>query len=453
MQLMHEIRRARPTTAAAALCLVLGLPVAAQSPADIERIVARLDRLEQQNRELMDEVRQLREQLAAGQTPALEERVQVQENRTAELAQTKVEAAHRSPVRITGMALFNTFLNSKGSGGSEYPTAAQPGASASAGATFRQSQIGLDFDGPHTFWNGKVSGTLRLDLWGGSGQTLDQLVRLRTASIGIDWRDRSVVAGLQKPLISPRDPDSLAQVAFSPLSGAGNLWLWIPQARFEQDFHLGETAGVRAQIAMVQTHEGTGVASGDYAEEGLSAVDVEPVRPGVEARAELFAGAARRIEIAGGVHHSVSHIAYASVPSNVYSVDWLARPWRWLEFTGAAFTGENVATLGTGPLRQGWVALGLDKAYPVHSKGGWGQIALRPSERAWFNIFSGQQDDRNADLPAGTIAKNLQYGANAFYRLAPNLLASFEFSRTRTTYIGSGPVQGNHYDLALAYLF
>ena len=37
----------------------------------------------------------------------------------------------------------------------------------------------------------------------------------------IDWNNTSLMLGQDKPIISPRDPDSLAQVGFSPLTGAG----------------------------------------------------------------------------------------------------------------------------------------------------------------------------------------------------------------------------------------
>ncbi len=37
-------------------------------------------------------------------------------------------------------------------------------------------------------------------------------------------------------------------------------------------------------------------------------------------------------------------------------------------------------------------------------------------------FYGGQQDDRNADLVTGFIAKNQAYFANAMYRLAPNVM-------------------------------
>ena len=42
---------------------------------------------------------------------------------------------------------------------------------------------------------------------------------------------------------------------------------------------------------------------------------------------------------------------------------------------------------------------------------------------------------------------------NFFYKLAPNVTASFETLQIRTTYLTFGNRLNNHYDLALAYLF
>jgi hypothetical protein len=436
-----------------------GVPASAQSSDSVRQILDRLDRLEAQNRELLDEVHSLKDELAAARGnqpakgPSVQERLEVQETRSAEQAQTKVEASQRFPIRITGMALFNTFLNSGGSGGSEYPTIAVPGEGGSAGATLSQTVVGLDYNGPSAVWGGKVRGSLRLDLFGGSGQSLDQVVRLRTGTIGIEWKNRSLFAGVDKPIISPRGPDSLAQVGISPLSGAGNLWMWVPQLRFEQDFQFTRQTGIKAQFGVIQTHESYASPSSTYGAGSASSPYYDPARPGVEARFELFSGSNRRIEIAPGLHRSVSHIAAASAPSNVYSLDWLLRPWRPLEFTGAFFTGTNVSPLGTGALRQGVILLASGRAIAVRSLGGWGQLTYHVYPRLWFNVFSGQQDDRNSDLLPAGIGKNLVYGVNLFYRLAPNVLASFETSQTRTNYVSGGALLNNHYDLAFAYLF
>ncbi len=430
----------------------------AQTP-EMARILERLDRLEQQNRELLEQIKSLRNELAASQkAPAesgaeqaatLDERVTVQERRVEEQAQSKVESSQRFPIRITGMALFNGFLNSQHSGGTQYPTLAVPAIGASGGATVRQTVIGLEFRGPETIWGGRVHGNLNMDFLGGKGTGLNQALRVRTASIDIDWKSRSITAGLEKPIFSPREPNSLAQVGVSPLTGAGNLWLWIPQVRLEQRVHFSDRSGVRLQLGVVQTREGASYQATSYQAE------VEPNRPGYEGRLEIFHGlpGERRFEIAPGFHYSVSHTAETSVPSRVFSLDWFANPWRKLEFTGAFFRGQNVAHLGTGGTRQGYTALGPRNVIAVHSLGGWAQLTWLPTARLSFNLFSGQQDDRNRDLLSGRIGKNLAYGANLFYRVAPNVIIGLETSQLRTSYLGSGTLLNNHYDLALAYLF
>ncbi len=84
-----------------------------------------------------------------------------------------------------------------------------------------------------------------MDFFGGSTGSLDHMFRIRTAAVKLDWTNTSFMVGQDKPIISPRDPDSLAQVGVSPLTGAGNLWLWQPQVRVEQRFSLGDTSGLR----------------------------------------------------------------------------------------------------------------------------------------------------------------------------------------------------------------
>ncbi len=446
------------------------LPAAtAQTTSDMREILDRLDRLEAQNRALLAKVDALQAELAAARggvaagtstaagapasQPTLDERLAVQESRTAEQAQSKVEASEKFPIRLTGMVLFNAYRNSENSGGSAFPTAAAAGGP-TGGGTFRQTVIGLEYFGPTTFWNGKISGSAYMDFYGGSGRLLSQYFRLRTASISIDWKNRGFKAALDTALLATRQPESLAQVGISPLTGAGNLWLWLPQARFEQVFHLSQTSGIRAQVAAIETNEAASVYGGAYASgpPPSYALEVEPARPGVEGRVEFFSGGDdRRFEIAPAFHHSVAHAAGASVPTNIYALDWFARPMPGFEFTGTVFTGTNTAALGG--LQQGIVALAPGSARAVHSTGGWGEFTWRPTSRIWFNVFSGEEDPHYSDLPGGAIGKNMAYGANVFYRIAPNVLTSFEIHQYRTSYVGAPQLLSNHYDLGLGYRF
>ena len=429
-----------------ALCLAPA-PLCAQSAPDLARILERLDRLEQENRALSEQVRALQAQLgtAAPPPPTVEERLDIQQQRIAEQAQTKVEASQKFPIRVAGMALFNAFVNSKQSGGADYPVTAAPTGAGHSGATVRQTIVGLEFGGPRAIWGGKVNGSVYMDFFaGGTNSTM----RIRTASIEIAWQDRSVAAGLEKPIFNPREPSSLAQVGISPLTGAGNLWLWLPQVRFEQEVRLGASSGVRAQVGAVQTRE-----IGPY----VGTVVPEAARPAAEGRVNFYhkLDDGRRMEIAAGFHASTTHAGGQSIPSNLFAMDWFFNPWKAVEFTGVFYSGQNVAHLGSGT-RQGfsvYTAYGKTYGYAVGSRGGWGQLTLHALPRLDFHFFTGQVDDANHDLEKGSIGKNLLFGGNAYFRVAPNVLMGLEASQLRTMYLGQGVRINNHYDLALAYLF
>lgn len=451
-------------------------PACAQNTPEMREVLTRLERLEQDNHALAEELRALRKELAtlhapdpAPATPVLasadsppamvdqptaDETRSVQQSRIEELAQTKVEASQKFPIRITGMALFNAYLNGRSNNQSENPTIASltPGG-ATGGGTLRQSTLGLLFNGPYTFAGGKVSGSLYMDFFGGSTSSLNHLVRLRTASIDLDWTNTSLSFGQEKPIISPRDPDSIAQVGVSPLTGAGNLWLWQPQVRVEQRFSLGSDSGLRAQVGVFQTSLLNTVSDPDSYAAPLPTQQTEDSSPGAESRLQWWRqwSETGRLEIAGGFHVNRNHVGRFSLPSNIYSLDWFFRPFDKLEFSGMYFHGRNVAVLGG--LRQGYDILPGDRWVSVGSNGGWAQLRFPVTSRLAFDIYGGQQDDRGADLVSGFIARNQGYFGNMMYRLGPNVMVSLEGGQIRTTYFQAGNRLNDHYDLGVAYLF
>jgi hypothetical protein len=127
------------------------------------------------------------------------------------------------------------------------------------------------------------------------------------------------------------------------------------------------------------------------------------------------------------------------------------RPMPMVDLAGQFFQGENTGVIGG--LRQGVRVISDHVARPVHAQGGWAQLTVRATPRVSLHLFSGQEDDRNSDLGPQGIAKNLAYGGNIMYRFGSNVLASFEVTQVRTSYLGAGTSLNPHYDLALAYLF
>jgi hypothetical protein len=432
------------------LALLLPLGAFAQSSPDLNAILTRLDTLERENRALTEEIKQLREQLAALQAkPAqsVQEQLDVQKQRIEEQAQTKVEASQKFPIRLSGALLANAYMNSKQSGGFVYPTFAAATGTHRDGLQLRQTIIGLEFNGPHVAGNGAVSGNVYMDFFSGT-TPLGQTMRLRTGHIEIAWKDQNILAGIEKPIFNPREPSSLAQVGVSPMTGAGNLWLWVPQVRLEQDFSFGWRSGLRARMGVIETQE-----VGPYDTPTVT-FNVERARPGLEGRFELFHNFDddRRIEIATGFHESTTHAAGFSIPSDVWSLDWFMNPWKRVELTGAFYDGENVANLGTGLINQGY-AVFRSISWPIGSAGGWGQFTIHTLPRLDAHIFFGDQQYATRYLGKGDQERNIEFGANLYFRIAPNVILAPEFSQIRSRYIGQSILRNNHYDLALAYLF
>ncbi len=461
------------------LCPILAVLVVApllraQDKTELQQILERLDRLERENRQLADEVHALRTELAAArgqtttqqatqalesQTPSpapppttaapLAERVSVVEQRVDDLSQEKVEASQRFPISITGMVLFNAFLNGKNAAGIGDPTTASATSGQTTnGATVGQTTLGLRYESPKALWGAAVNGSVFFDFYGGNGTSLGHIARLRTADIQFDWTNTSVMVGQDKPLIAPRDPFSLAQVGVSPFAGAGNLWLWAPQARIEQRFKLGDNTGLRAQLGLYEMGGTYGNIAG-YS----SGYEPQSAGPALEGRFEFWHkfGEHTRIELAPGFHTAQTTENGVSVPSRLFSFDWFANPWERIEFSGAFYDGENIT--GLGAIGPGYFVFGPELVRPVPSIGGWAQLAWLATPKLTFHLIAGQHNNQAPDVAEGLIYKNQGYAANLVYRLAPNVLLSLEEMQLRTSYLGIGTRLNNHYDLGVAYLF
>jgi hypothetical protein len=286
-----------------------------------------------------------------------------------------------------------------------------------------------------------------MDFFGGTSDPYNNLLRIRTASLDLRWKNTTVSVGQDKPIFSPREPTSFAQVGVSPLADAGNLWDWNPQVRVEQRFNFGEDTGLRAQAGVYETTESYSTATSPY-----YTSTVEQSRPAYQGRFEFFHGDDhRRIEIAPGFSVGNTHVEGESVRSKIASIDWLVRPFPLLELSGEAFNGQDVGGLGGLP---GFTILPYyDTVIPVHSHGEWAQIALFPAPRLSFHIYAGEQSNRASDIAYDSIQRNFVYAGNIMYKLAPNVIAALEAAQVRTQYLGSLLRMNDHYDLALAYLF
>jgi len=350
-----------------------------------------------------------------------------------------VETSQKFPLSLNGMLLFNAFSSSESALYTSYSALLQ--GPYRDGATVGQSIIGLQFQGPSLPGQGHVTGSLTMDfLVAGTNRAG---LHIREADITLNWKDRSVSFGQMKPLISPMQPSSLAEVAISPLAGAGNLWYWLPQARYEERLHIGSQTGVTLAGAVMQTQESSAITADAYTSL------LEPARPAAEGRAAFWHrfDETRRLEIGAGFHVSSTHIAYVSVPSRIASLDWSLSLLSKLQWTGSFYHGQNVASLGS--LRNGFYVSWDGTAHAIKATAGWNQLAFPLTSRLTFNVFGGIESDD--DSPS--IVRNFSYAANLMYHLGPNVVLGAEALQTRFKYYDGSRQLINHYDLALAYLF
>ncbi len=448
------------------LILISAVTMCAQTTSDSQavmlQILQRLDSLEEQNRELIKQVQALKaeikatskaENTTAEATPPTQksqevtnDRLTLDEHRIEEQAQTKVEASQKFPVRLNGMLLFNAFANS-GSSATEAASYNLVSGPATTGATLRQTLLGLEFQGPSLPGGGHVNGSLMMDFWAGSAEPGNNWLRLRRADLSFDWANRSFTVGQDKPLISPYAPDSLAEVGIPPLAGAGNLWLWLPQARYEERVHFGQNTGLTGQVALMQTDESYETVPIQFSS------SLQLARPAVEGRLAFWHkfDDVRRIEVAPGFHVSSTHVAGSSVGSQIASLDWHIVPFSKLDLTGTVYKGQNVA--GLGALGNGFTILGNGAARPVDSSGGWSQLSFPITSRITINLFGGIEGDHASYASSYDTVRNVTYASNLLYHLGPNVVIGLEGLQMRTRSFSGIHEIHNHYDLALGYLF
>ncbi|MBV9081858.1 MAG: hypothetical protein JOZ62_04220 [Acidobacteriaceae bacterium] len=410
----------------------------------------RLDTLERQNQALLSEVQALREQIkaaAANSAPnaTIEDQVEVNTRRIDEQAETKVEASQRFPLSVSGMFLFDaSLINGRSTPYSPftYSSTYFPGAS-SAGATLRESMLNFQFHGPRVFAGGRVNGLLSMDFYAASGD--DSILRLRRGTVSIDWNRRSVLFGQDKSLIAPYEPRSFARVGIPPLSGAGNLWFWRPQVRYEERLPFTANTGATFQIGVLETRE-------DYSVVNPPSTVYSTSRPALQSRIELHHtwNESSRLTLGIAGHGSESHFAGQSIPSRVVSMDLNWKPNTRIEFTGTLLRGRNFANLGGEPPG---ISAPHGVFIPIRGTAGWLQLALPLTSRLTFDMYGGRQVNNPKDLLSFQNVRTLSVAGNVIYQFGPNVVGSVEISRDQVDYLNLHQLIANRYDATLAYLF
>jgi hypothetical protein len=236
-------------------------------------------------------------------------------------------------------------------------------------------------------------------------------------------------------------------VGVPDFSLAGNLWFWIPQARVTAEY--GYTLRFVVQAAVLAPI--AGVPQGLLNTQADSGERTS--RPYLEGRMRLAWGPTDDpSEVAIGGHigwlrglDSTSGDSLLSSRAVTFDTRLKLGP---AEIVGEAFVGQALAGLGGGAVGQNTGVAGA----PVRTRGGWGQLNLRPRTGWMFGGGCGIDDPKDADvLPNGRF-RNFVCEGHVEWRPPGPLVLGFEFRRLQTRY-QAGDFTVNHLNLAAGYRF
>jgi uncharacterized coiled-coil protein SlyX len=360
----------------------------------------------------------------------LRERQAMQESQIATHEQAKVETESKYPVKLTGLLLFNGFVNTRQVDMAATPTVALYG-TGSTGASVQQTILGFDSRGPHLF-GARSYADLRVDFYGSSGSgtysavytgyytASAAILRLRTAHAGLQWPRTDAYFALDRPIFSPDAPTSLTAVAEPPLAWSGNLWTWNPQVGVTQDVGFAASYNLRLQGAFIDVGDAPlSVASASAAKSVVIPTSAEQSRwPGEEARIALLGPKLEEGAHIGFGGYFAPHLSPVGTRFDAWASTLDAKlllPGR-LQFTGTFYRGAALGGLGGGAYKDfGFRAdPDSDEYYfrPYDDVGGWAQLKEKLSERVEFNAAFGQdnvfaRELRPYAVPGGTMYQNL----------------------------------------------
>ena len=387
----------------------------------------------------------------------LEETQRLLADRLEEQYQTKVESASRYRTKLSGVVLLNAFANRGQVDREEVPNLAQRRGSAetggSLGFTALQSQLGFETYGP-TLAGARASAGLQFDFFGvspGSGpyEASWGAVRLRTATMRLDWERTSVIVGQDAPFLSPLSPTSVASLGYPAFSFSGNLWTWNPQVRVERRFAVSERGNLSLQ--------------GGF----FDPVPRASQQPGYATRfAWTYGDPDRPLTIGVGGYYSRQDYGAGRIQDGwAGTADWLIPLGSRFGLSGEFYRGRAFGSLGAAQGRS--VLFDGPQSDPdssitgLNSMGGWAQLTFKATSAIEFNAARGEDHPDSRDLqrfiPEGTysasISRNRSELFNVVYRPRTDLVFSLEYRRMKTWRLSTGADKAKHLNLGIGVLF
>jgi len=464
---------------AAILCVAPPSARTQESMAEkIERLDGQMSRVQAQLEQSENELKEIQQQLSALRGQAglpgknspdatatsgaanlaaavdeLREKQDVQESQVAALEQSKVGSESRYPVTLSGMILFNGFVNTHAVDAAPTPAMAFSGPGAT-GATLRQTVLGIDARGPH-FFGASSHGDVRIDFDGtepaGNYANTMGFVRFRTAHAALDWQHTKAFFSLDRPILSPESPTSLTAVAEPALAWSGNLWAWNPQEGISQELSIHRNAALQIEAALIDVADPFNPNVNSSSLPVIAPTTAEQSRwPGVEGHFSLLNpinDSAAHLGVGGffAPHRVVGGPTFNSWAG---TMDLHLPIFAHLELTGSAYRGQALGGLGGGTYKDFVYRVYGTETYfrTLDDMGGWAQAKQKVNERLEFNEAIGIDNVPGYQLQPYAIpslnnyynlARNRTFTSNVIYRPSAYLLYSIEYRRIESSFVNS----------------
>jgi uncharacterized coiled-coil protein SlyX len=376
----------------------------------------------------------------------IKEQQAIEESQVATLDMTKVETESKYPLKVSGLLLFNGFVNTRQVDIAASPAYALAG-SGSTGLSLRQTVLGLDARGPHLL--GATShADLRVDFFASGAQSnyaASGVLRMRTAHAGLNWQNTEAFVELDRSILEPNAPSSLVAVGQPELAWAGNLWSWSPQVGVSHQFVLSDASRIKAQGALIDSSDPLQLG---YASLPAPVTQTERSRwPGTEARIAFQHGEnGVGPEIGAGGYFSPHRTADGDrFDAWAGTVDVRLPLTRRFEITTNAYRGQALAGLGGGGYANYlYKYIGSTEiARALNDVGGWAQLKARAGQRVDINTGYGIDNPFAKEIDAATLsypelARNRSFFSNAIFSPTAYLLFSLEYRRLWSNF-NTGP--------------
>jgi hypothetical protein len=392
-------------------------------------------------------------------------------SRVDQMLQTKVESGSKFPLRLSGMFLLNTIVTSGRVDDFDLPTTALQGTTpaGSTGFSLRQSIIGLEGNGPRIL-GAATSGDVQADFYGGMPfgyeASASGLMRLRMARLRMDWKNTSIIGGLDTPFFSPDSPTSYLTVAAPSFSGAGNLWTWSTGLRVEQRFNT-RLSQFRAEAGILDVPSYLIPSSGSRLPTSAEASR----QPAYVLRLSANGGSDDRPYSLGvaGIYLTQRFPGAVIITGGGGAADWTFPLFPHAELSGEMFAGKGLDGFGALPVpvitsTNYTQYITQTAAYLAHigEYGGWSQLKFRVNSRNEFNLVAGggsrdsavfRQSALTDSILSGLAFKNESLMFNYVYRPRSDLVFSGEYRRLRTYQVSGTPASAGETGISAGFIF